>query len=191
MIRAPRYVRPPMSSPAPWYGTDWLKGLLVGGWLVGCDAWLKITARVAACPQTPSVGPAADSVWSVPSGCGEADFWGFAQLSPVVRDGGPLGLGSGLLAGGAGQGWAIALLAVAAVVSILILRWQWRTPGDAAALGALWGAVVILAGPRLVSGDGTGTAELHLGGLATGLGDLALVWALLWLLWRFLAESRA
>lgn len=181
----------PVSAPrAPWSGSTWLKGLLVGGWLVGCDAWIKVTARVAACSQTPSVGEAASQVWSVPSGCTEANFWGFARLSPVVRDGGPLGLGAGLLGGPAGQGWAIALLAMAALVSVLVLRWRWRSVGDASALGALWGATFILAGPRLAS-DGSGLAELHLGGLATGLGDLALVWAVAWLSWRLIAELRA
>lgn len=160
------------------------------GWVVGCDAWVKITARVAACPTTPTVGEAAGSVHAVPPGCGEADFWGIARLSPAVRDGGPLGLGGGLLGGAAGQGWAIALLLVAAVVTGLVLRWRWRTRGDAAALGALWGAAIVLAVPRLL-GDGTGLAELHVGGLATGLGDLALGWAALWLSWRAIAEARA
>lgn len=176
----------PASAPrAPWSGSTWLKGLLVGGWLVGCDAWVKITARVAACAETPSVGEAIDQVWRIPPGCTEADFWGFARLSPVVRDGGPLG--AGLLDS---TGWAFALLAVAAVVSVLVVRWRWRSVGDASALGALWGATLILAGPCLL-GDGTGMAELHLGGLALGLGDLALAWALVWLLWRLVAELRA
>lgn len=181
---------PDPAPAAPWTGSTWLKGLVVGGWLVGCDAWVKITARVAACPSTPSVGDASGSVWTVPEGCGQADFWGFAQLSPVVRDGGPLGLGSGLLGGGAGQGWAYALLALAAIASVLVIRWRWRSTGDAAALGALWGAAIILAGPRIM-GDGAGMAELHLGGLSTGLGDFGLLWALSWLTWRFVAESRA
>lgn len=181
-----------MASPSstPWSGSTWFQGLLICGWLVGCDAWVKITARVAACTSTPSVGEASGSVWTVPSGCTASDFWGFAQLSPVVRDGGPLGLGAGLLGGGAGTGWAIALLAVAAVVSVLVLRWQWRSTGDAAALGALWAAVIIEAGPRL-TGGGSGTSELLLGGMTTGLGDLALLWAGLWLGWRAIAEMRA
>ncbi|MCA9712396.1 MAG: hypothetical protein KDK70_41555 [Myxococcales bacterium] len=178
------------APPPPWSGSTWLKGLAVGGWLVACDAWVKITARVAACSETPSVGSAMERLWSVPGGCTEADFGGFARLSPVVRDGGPLGLGAGLLSGGAGLGWAVALLAVAAVVSVLVVRWRWRSLGDASALGALWGAAVILAGPRL-GGDGTGLAELHLGPVATGLGDLALLWATAWLVWRLVAEVRA
>lgn len=152
-------------------------------WLVGCDTWVKITARVAACPETPSVGRAWAQVFVVPPGCGEADVWGIARLSPVER-GGPFGLP------GAGAGWAYALLAVAALVTVLVLRWRWRSTGDAAALGALWGAVLCLAAPALL-GAGAGVAELHLGGLALGLGDVALVWAAAWLGWRAIAETVA
>jgi hypothetical protein len=179
---------PSVPPPAPrWSGSTWLEGLLVAAWLVGCDTWVKLTARVAACSSTPSVREAWDQRWLVPAGCGEADFWGIARLSPVVRDAGPFGLP------GPAAGWAYALLALAAVVSVLVLRWRWRTTGDALALGTIWGAAVILAAPALA---GTGTAELQLGqagagGLATGLGDLALVWALGWLGWRAIAEMRA
>lgn len=152
-------------------------------WLVGCDTWVKITARVAACPETPSVGTAWAQVFVVPPGCGEADVWGIARLSPVAR-GGPFGLP------GAGVGWAVALLAVATVVTGLVLRWRWRSRGDAAALGALWGAVLCLATPTLL-GTGAGAAEIHLGGLALGLGDVALGWAAVWLGGRAIAETRA
>jgi hypothetical protein len=71
-----------------------------------------------------------------------------------------------------------------------VLRWKWRSTGDATALGALWGAAIVLALPAL-AGHGGGAAELHVGGLATGLGDLALAWAILWLGWRAIAELRA
>lgn len=152
----------------------------MAGWVVGCDAWVKITARVAACSTTPSVGEALGEVWTVPQGCGETDFWGIARLSPTP----------GLVGGGAGTGLAIGLLVLAAVATVLVVRWRWRTRGDAAALGALWGAVIIEALPRLL-GDGTGLAELQLGGLPTGLGDLCLAWAVLWLGWRAIAEARA
>lgn len=179
-------VGPDPAPAAPWYSTTWLKGLGVTTWLVACDAWVKVTARVADCPTTPTVRDALGQVWNVPQGCGEADFFGFARLSPVVRDGGPLGLG-GSAVGGA---WGYALLAAAALVSILVLRWKWRSRGDAAALGALWAAAIIEAGPRLLGG-GAGTAELHLGGMVTGLGDIALLWVVLWLGWRVIAELRA
>ena len=69
-------------------------------------------------------------------------------------------------------------------------RWRWRSTGDATALGATWGAALILALPRLM-GDGAGMAELHLGGMATGLGDFALLWVVIWLSWRAIAEARA
>ncbi|MCA9653596.1 MAG: hypothetical protein H6712_20540 [Myxococcales bacterium] len=180
----------PAPAPAPWSGSTWLKGAAVAGGLVACDAWVKVTARVAGCPTTSSLKEALGRAWHVPEGCSDADFFGFARLSPVLREGGPFGVGGSMLGGSVGGIWAIGLLAVAALVSILVLRWRWRSPGDAAALGALWGAVVIEAGPRLVSG-GAGTAELQLGGMATGLGDIALVWAAAWLLWRAIAEARA
>jgi hypothetical protein len=160
-----------------------LGGLVIAAWLVGCDTWVKIMVRVAACPSTSSVRGAWDQAWATPQGCGEADLLGIGRLSPVVR-GGPLGLPGG------GVAWAYALLAVAALVSVLVLRWRWRSRGDASALGALWGAAIALALPPLL-GYGGGAAELHLGGLATGLGDLALVWAAVWLGARAIAELRA
>lgn len=180
----------PGVPPAPWHGSTWLKGALVAIVVVASDAWVKVMARVAACPTTQDVREALRTVYSVPPDCGSTDFWGFAQLSPLVRDGGLLGIGAGLLDGSAGGIWAIGVLAIAAVVSILVLRWRWRSPGDALALGALWGAAIVESGPRLLS-EGTGTAELSIGGASTGLGDLALLWAVLWLGWRVIAESRA
>lgn len=178
-------VGPEPAPAAPWTASTWLKGAAVAGWLVACDAWVKVTARVADCPTTGSIREALGQVWAVPQGCGEADFFGFARLSPVVREGGLLGVGGAAV----GNAWAFVLLAIAAIVSVLVLRWRWRSPGDAAALGALWGAAVIEAGPRLMSG--APTAELHLGGLVTGLGDVALLWAAVWLGWRAIAETRA
>ena len=101
-----------------------------------------------------------------------------------------MGLAAGALDGDAGRFWAYGLLAVAALVTILVWRWRWRSTGDATALGATWGAALILALPRLM-GDGAGMAELHLGGMATGLGDFALLWVVIWLSWRAIAEARA
>lgn len=177
-------VGPAVAPPAPrWSGSTWLGALFVAAWLWGCDLWVKLTARVAACPESPSLREAWAHAWAAPSGCGEADFWGIARLSPTVRNG-PWGLP------GAGPVWAYVLLAAAAVVSVLVLRWKWRSTGDALALGALWGAAIVLALPAL-AGHGGGAAELHLGGLATGLGDLALAWAIVWLGWRAIAELRA
>ncbi|MCX4240808.1 hypothetical protein OEB96_09300 [Paraliomyxa miuraensis] len=152
----------------------------MAAWLVGCDAWVKITARVATCPSTPSVGEAAGEVWSLPTGCGDTDFWGIARLSPTEA----------MIGGDAGMGVAVGLLVLATVVSVLVIRWRWRTRADAAALGVLWGAAIVGAVPRLLGG-GTGLAELQLGGMPIGLGDLGLLWAALWLGWRAVAEARA
>ena len=184
MVDRPMAPPPAVAPPAPrWSGSSWLSALGFAAWVVTCDAWVKITARVAACPDAPSVVDAWGQIWAAPSGCSEADFWGFARLSPVVR-GGPWGLP------GDGAVWAHVLLGVAAIVSVLVLRWRWRSTGDAVALGALWGAAIALALPALL-GPGGGAAELHLGGLALGLGDLALAWVVVWLVARLVAELRA
>lgn len=84
----------------------------------------------------------------------------------------------------------LALLAIAAVVTIAVVLWRWRDRGDALALGVLWGGATSLALPMLV-GPGHGLADLAIGGLCLALGDLAMLWALAWLVWRAVAEYRA
>ena len=81
-------------------------------------------------------------------------------------------------------------LAIATVVTTVVIRWRWRDPGDALALAALWAGAGLLAVPRLMGG-GTGLTELSVYGTGTGLGDLSLVWGLGWLAWRAIAEARA
>lgn len=165
-----------------WTGATWLKALVVAAWLIGCDLWIKAVATVAACTETGSVADALTPIWSTPGTCQDTDFWGIARLHPVVRESGPLGLD--------GMTWAYALIAIALVFAVYIVFWRWRSTGDALALGTLLGGVVIEVGPRLLHG-GAGRAEFHLGGFTTGLGDIALAWALLWLAWRLIAEARA
>ena len=89
----------PAPAPAPWSGSTWLKGAAVAGGLVACDAWVKVTARVAGCPTTSSLKEALGRAWHVPEGCSDADFFGFARLSPVLREGGPFGVGGSMLGG--------------------------------------------------------------------------------------------
>jgi hypothetical protein len=78
----------------------------------------------------------------------------------------------------------------AALVTVLVVRWRWRAAGDPLALGALWAGILIHALPRLLGSSGSFT-EFEWLGLSTGLGDMALAWGLLWLIWRFLAELAA
>lgn len=178
------------SARQPWTGAAWARMLAMAAWLIVCDLWIKATAQVAACPSVETVGAALSQPWSVPPACRATDFWGMAQLVPVVRDSAPWGIARGSLGAGSGQIAAFVLLGVGLLVTVALVRWRWRSPGDALALGTLWGAIAIEAGPRLRSG-GAGMAELQLGGLSTGLGDIALLWVLLWLSWRLLAEARA
>ncbi len=165
-------------------------GGLLAAWVVGCDLWVKIIARAGGCP------PDADVSWpmgayAITPACEPVALAGEGlALHAATSEGGPFGLLPGVMSQGGGALVGLALLALATVVSILVSRWQWRSAGDPYALGALWGGTLALALPRL-AGGGARLTELSLGGMATGLGDLAFVWALAWLTWRFVAEARA
>ena len=81
------------------------------------------------------------------------------------------------------------MLALATTVTALVVLWRYRDPGDALALGGLWGGCAVLAAPGL-QGMG-GFSEIALLGVPTGVGDVAVLWSLAWLLWRAVAEFRA
>lgn len=165
-----------------------ISGVLFGAWIAVCDVWVKLLARSAGCEPLTPLGEAFGKVWEQPGRCPGIDIGGPLQLRPAVRAGiGPTDIA---LPDGTAQLWGLGLFAAATVVTILVLRWRWRISGDALALGALWSGVGILALPRL-AGPGTAFAEVHIGELATGLGDLAIAWAVVWLGWRLIAELRA
>jgi len=164
---------------------------LLGGWIGLCDLWLKLMARAGGCADPSGVVDMLGHPLTIPEQCSGTPLLGEAiRLAPGIRNGGPFGLAAPSLAGGTGQLWALALLALATTVTILIVRWRWRTPGDGLALGALWGGAATLAIPRLVAG-GEGLFEFTVSGAGAGVGDIALVLALVWLAWRWIAEARA
>ena len=158
--------------------------------MIVCDAVLKALALVGGC------GPGrwfrfdlVGDLWTAPPCVGSPMAGPSIVLWPELRNGILLGLGPAL-DGVRGQLWGLALLAAATAVTVVILRWRWRSGADALALGALWGGILIHAGPRLFAGGSTITSIRAFGsGLA--LGDLIVVWAALWLAWRVIAELRA
>lgn len=172
-----------------------VRALLLAGWVGVCDVWLKAMARAGGCVDAPAVADWVTQPWSLlgplPAQCPGAPLFSEAvRLAPAVRDGGPLGVLAPAFTGVYGQLWALALLALATTVTILVARWRWRDSADGLAIGTLWGGCATLALPRLL-GNGAGLSEITIGGVATGIGDIAVVWAGIWLLWRAIAETRA
>lgn len=175
-------------TAARWDGSVVVRAGLLAVWVGLCDAWLKAMARAAGCSEPPDIGSLVAHPWALPEQCPGAALVGESiRLAPAVRDGGPFGIAGGMLTGPTG---GLVLLAIAAVVTIAVVLWRWRDRGDALALGVLWGGAASLALPMLV-GPGHGLADLTVGGLALALGDLAMLWALAWLVWRAIAEYRA
>lgn len=171
----------------PLGGGALLSGLLFGAWLGVCDSWVKVLARAGACPTTSTLDEALAALWTVPNDCSGIGLLGGASLEPTPRGGAtPFDVA---LPEGMGPLYGLALLAVATVVGIIVLRWSRRTRGDALALGTLWGGLVVHAIPRMLEA-GTSFAEFSVAGLHLGLADLAIAWAAVWLLWRALAELR-
>ena len=171
----------------PLGGGALLSGLLFGAWLGVCDSWVKVLARAGSCPSTATLDEALQALWTVPQGCSDVGLIGGAALEPTVRAGAtPLDLP---LPEGMGPVYGLALLALATVIGILVLRWSRRTRGDALALGTLWGGLVVHALPRLMEA-GTSFAEFSVAGYHVGIADFAIAWAVIWLLWRAVAELR-
>lgn len=166
-----------------------LGGVFLGGWLVVCDVWLKLVTRAGGCePAHQPLQTWFPKLWSVPERCDGIPLPGGLRLVPGARSNALLGLVDVPAESAALLG--LGMLAFATVVSILVLRWSWRIPADALALGTLWAGLGILAAPR-VMGLGVSFTEVVLGGVAFGLADFAVVWAMLWLGWRAVAEARA
>lgn len=178
---------PPSSKNSPLSASALISGVLLSAWLLACDAWIKILARSGACPEIKTLSDAIGALWSPTDGCSSLSVAGGAALQPQTRAGAlPLDIG---LPDGLGPMWGLALFALAAVTTILVLRWQRRAWGDALALATLWSGVAMHGLPRLV-GDGASFSEITLGSIGFGLGDIAIGWACIWLLWRTIAELR-
>lgn len=178
---------PSSSKNSPLSASAIGSGIVLSAWLLACDAWIKVLARSGACPEVGTLSDALGVLWSPTEGCSSLSVAGVAALEPRVRAGIlPLDIG---LPDGLGPVWGLALFALAAVTTILVLRWQRRSWGDALALSTLWSGVAMHGLPRLV-GDGVSFSELTLGSIGLGLGDLTIGWACLWLVWRTIAELR-
>lgn len=148
-------------------------------WLAGLDVWLKYIARIGTC--APGQDP---SPWSLPEQCTAIDVGGGLALVPAARAGvGPL-LMSTLLERQLG---ALALLALTTTVTITVARARGRQDADVLAIACLWAGAIAWSGPCLL-GPGLGLTELVIGGVATGIGDLALGFGLAWLVLGWLRD---
>lgn len=179
-----------------YYGTgdgETLKAGFLFLWLIATDALLKLLARCANCvdPLYLDLRQFASIYVADAPTCSATPLFGtpFA-LHAAPRDGLWLGLlpefGSGLN----GQLYGLALLALAVLSAILVLRWQWRAHGDAMILAVLGACAWMEAFPR-VSGDGRGLATFAIGDFPLALSDIFLPLALVWLLVRVVGELRA
>lgn len=171
----------------PLGGGALLSGLLLGAWIGICDSWIKVLARAGACDSAATLSDALDAVWTLPAECSAVALAGGVTLEPTARAGATpfnLPIPEAMVAV-----YGLALLAIATVVGIVVLRWSRRTRSDALAVGTLAGGLVLHAVPRMMEA-GSSFAEFSVSGVHVGLGDLAIVWASAWLLWRALAELR-
>lgn len=167
-------------------GKDHSRGALMAVWLLACDIGLKVVSRVASCEGSDAFG----TLFTDPGTCSPTPLLGDAMvLQPSVHGGLPFGLAAGALTGVGAQMLGLALLFIAVVATILVLRWRYAAQGDPTALAAIWAGALSGALPRMVGSAGQG--ELVVAGLTTGVGELALAWGLVWLGWRALAEWRA
>jgi hypothetical protein len=145
--------------------------LMLGGWLVLVDVWVKAVARLGACPGA-DAGP-----WTTPGACGQVVLAGDLVLVPAVRDGLPgIPLADPLMR----QLGALVVIAVVTIATIVVMRARSRQSADLLALGCVWAGAVSWTAPILV-GPGVGFTELVAAGVAFGIGDVAGVAGVVWL----------
>jgi len=162
-------------------------------WVIATDAVLKFLAHCANCVDPIHLDWREFArVYSFESAaCGSNAVFGLPfELAIGTRDGALFGLGAPAFAGLPGQVFGLALLALAALVCIFVMRWKWRAHGDTYLLGALLGGICIEAVPRLIS-QGQGLTTFSVMGWGLHLGDLAILIASLWLASRAIGEARA
>lgn len=170
-MRGPPHVDAETERASPSFG----RGLVLGAWLVAADAWIKSVTRLGACEDTGRW----PSPWSTPQVCAPIDFVGPVQIEPHGSD---AILGIALSDAGA----RLAVIAALAIGLVALAWWagrRWAAWGSAATgLGCGLAAVAILAAP-ITLGDGRAWTELVVAGVRFGLGELALVHAIVWMLW--------
>lgn len=179
-----------------YYGAepgDARRVILTSLWIVLADVVLKFLARCASCVDPLHLDAAEFArVYSVDQAtCGaNALFSSPITLNHAAREGMFFGLAEGSFVGPVGQLYGLALLAIAAIATVLLLRWQWRANGDPRIVGALLAGAWIEGVPRLIN-EGVGLSQMDVFGLSLNLGDFAFLFGLVWVISRAIGEWRA
>jgi hypothetical protein len=156
--------------------------------IAASDLALKLMARVGSCPGEAPAIELWTELWSAPQGCEASAMAGPSiALQSELRSGALFDLASGHFGQVHGQLYALALMSIATVISIFVLRWRYHTTGDAALLLCLWSGALLEAFPRFIH-RGLGLAELNIFGAAIGIPDIAFTWALGWFGARLIRE---
>lgn len=167
-------------------GRSWGWAIAAGVWTLVCDAALKAFGRAAGCDST-SVVQGLKQLWSTPDGCQAVPLAGDGLVLNVQAHPGALfGVARDSLEPAMGQVLALGLVALAALATILVLRWKHRASSDPSALALIWAGALGFAVPRLVAS--TGLSEIDVAGIPTGVAELALAFGLLWLGVRVIGE---
>jgi hypothetical protein len=150
----------------------WPRAAALLVWLAGLDVWTKYLARIGTCGAGQDESP-----WSVPEQCESVAVGGVFAVWPAVRAGvGPFAMSSLLER----QLGALALLALVTTLTITVARARARQDADVLAVACVWAGAIAWSGPCLL-GPGVGLTELVIGGVPTGIGDIALSIGAAWL----------
>lgn len=166
-------------------GRSWAWAAIAGIWTISCDVLLKGASRAATCDAS-SILSALQEPWSTPDGCESVQLAGPFALETQAHGGALFGIARDGLQPVIGQVLGLALLAVAAVASVLVLRWKRRASGDPSALALMWAGALASAAPRLIGA--TALSELDIAGIPTGIAEFAFAFGALWLLIRLVGE---
>ena len=158
----------------------WSRAAVLLVWLFGLDVWIKYVARLGACAPSSERSP-----WSLPEQCERVDIAaGMLAVLPAVRPGvGPIVMSSLLER----QLGSLALLALTTIMTITVARARVRNDADVLAIACVWAGALVWSGPCLL-GPGVGLTEIVVAGTPTGIGDLALVFGVAWLLLGWLRD---
>ena len=170
---------PHRRAAAPWPAFA-----AAAAWTLAAEAIVRMLGLAAACAHPPSLAEVVGTVG--PSSCGPVPLAGALAVAPssaVVLPGVPAGTFAGALV-------ALALLAGAAVVTILLTRACIAGRADHALAGATWAAAVAIAATPL-SLDRAPARVFALGDIPFSSADLVLVTGALWCAVRVVAERLA